>query len=85
MLKGKKIAVIGGGKMGGVIIGGIVSHNLAPACNVTVADKVKERLEELKVLCDPGVRAAVMAMGIELRSFANLPHGHERSVCEEYT
>jgi len=26
-----------------------------------------------------------MAMGIELRSFANLPHGHERSVCEEYT
>ena len=47
MLKGKKIAVIGGGKMGSVIIGGIVSHNLAPACNVTVADKVKERLEEL--------------------------------------
>ena len=48
MLKGKKIAVIGGGKMGGVIIGGIVSRNLAPAGNVTVADKVKERLEELK-------------------------------------
>ena len=45
----------------------------------------QERLEELKVLCDPRVRAAVMAMGIELRSFANLPHGHERSVCEEYT
>lgn len=35
----------------------------------------QERLEELKVLCDPRVRAAVLAMGFELRSFADLPHG----------
>jgi chitin disaccharide deacetylase len=45
----------------------------------------QERLEELKILCDPRVRAALTDNGIELRSFANLPHGHERSVCEEYT
>ena len=35
-----------------------------------------ERLEELRVLCDPRVRAAIMTMGIELRSFTDLPNGH---------
>jgi len=40
----------------------------------------QERLEELKVLCDPRVREALLAKGIELRSFANLPHGRQRSV-----
>ena len=48
MLKGKKIAIIGGGKMGGVIINGIVSRQLAPAANVTVADKVRGCLLGLK-------------------------------------
>lgn len=31
-----------------------------------------ERARELEVLCDPRVRAAIVAEGIELRSFANL-------------
>jgi predicted glycoside hydrolase/deacetylase ChbG (UPF0249 family) len=35
----------------------------------------RERLEELRVLCDPRVRAAIQSMGIELRSFKNLPNG----------
>jgi chitin disaccharide deacetylase len=35
-----------------------------------------ERLKELRVLCDPGVRAAINTMEIELRSFQNLPHEH---------
>ena len=48
MLKGKKIAIIGGGKMGGVIINGIVSRRLAPAGNITVADKVKSCLQQLQ-------------------------------------
>lgn len=48
MLKGKKIAVIGGGKMGGVIIGGIVSHKLVSSGDVIVSDKIKERLQLLK-------------------------------------
>lgn len=30
-----------------------------------------ERAEEVKVLCDPQVRATIVAMGIELRSFSN--------------
>jgi predicted glycoside hydrolase/deacetylase ChbG (UPF0249 family) len=34
-----------------------------------------ERLEELRVLCDPSVRAAIETMGIELRSFQTLPNG----------
>jgi len=32
-----------------------------------------ERVQELEVLCDPRVQAAVKAEGIELRSFAGLP------------
>jgi predicted glycoside hydrolase/deacetylase ChbG (UPF0249 family) len=36
----------------------------------------RERLEELRVLCDPRVRAAIKSMGIELRSFNNLPNEH---------
>jgi predicted glycoside hydrolase/deacetylase ChbG (UPF0249 family) len=35
-----------------------------------------ERLEELRVLCDPRVRAVIKTMGIELRSFKTLPNGH---------
>jgi predicted glycoside hydrolase/deacetylase ChbG (UPF0249 family) len=36
----------------------------------------QERLEELKVLCDPRLRPAIATMGLELRSFADLPHDH---------
>ncbi len=32
----------------------------------------KERLEEFKVLCDPRIRTEIAAMGLELRSFADL-------------
>jgi chitin disaccharide deacetylase len=35
-----------------------------------------ERLEELRVLCDPRVRVAIRTMGIELRSFKTFPNGH---------
>jgi predicted glycoside hydrolase/deacetylase ChbG (UPF0249 family) len=34
-----------------------------------------EREQEVKVLCDPRIHAAVRAMGIELRSFQNFPNG----------
>ncbi len=36
----------------------------------------QERLEELKVLCDPRLRIGVATMGFELRSFADLPYDH---------
>jgi chitin disaccharide deacetylase len=34
----------------------------------------QERLEELRVLCDPRLRTATATMGFELRSFADLQH-----------
>ena len=40
----------------------------------------RERLKERRVLCDPQVRAAITAMGIELCSFISFPNGHVRSV-----
>ena len=48
MLKGKRIAIIGGGKMGEVIAGGIVGNMPVSPSNVTVADVVKERLDFLR-------------------------------------
>jgi chitin disaccharide deacetylase len=39
-----------------------------------------ERVQELSVLCDPKVRAAITAMGIELCAFTSLRHGRARSV-----
>lgn len=50
MLKGKKIGIIGGGKMGSVLIGGVISRNLIPAVHITVSDTILERLEELKTI-----------------------------------
>ena len=47
-MKGKKVAIIGGGKMGEVIAGGILKAGLAQASNVTVTDVVPERLAYLK-------------------------------------
>jgi predicted glycoside hydrolase/deacetylase ChbG (UPF0249 family) len=35
----------------------------------------RERIEEVKVLCDPRVRASITTMGIELCSFLHLPTG----------
>lgn len=40
MLQGKRIAVIGGGKMGSAIVGGILTSQLIAADKVTIADKV---------------------------------------------
>jgi len=48
MIKGKKIGVIGGGKMGGVLVSGIISRELIPAGHVTASDVVKEQRENLK-------------------------------------
>jgi len=47
-MKGKKIAVIGGGKTGEVLAGGIVTGKLLPAGDVTVTDIIPERLDHLK-------------------------------------
>ncbi len=54
MLKGKKIGVVGGGKMGGALIGGIISRGMVEAAALMVADKDEQRLAELAK--DHGVR-----------------------------
>ncbi len=47
MLKGTRIAVIGGGKMGGALIQGMIAGGLVNAETVTVADTDEARLGEL--------------------------------------
>ena len=68
MLKGKRIAIIGGGKMGEVIAGGIVGNMPVSPDHVTVADVVKERLDFLrgkyKVAINPDNRTAVKGADI---------------------
>jgi pyrroline-5-carboxylate reductase len=57
MLKGKKIAVIGGGKMGGALIEGMISGGLVKPEAVTVADTDEARLKELSLGCKVVVTA----------------------------
>ena len=52
MLEGKKIGVVGGGKMGGALVEGMLSRGLLPAAALTVADKDEKRRVEL----DPRLR-----------------------------
>jgi pyrroline-5-carboxylate reductase len=47
MLEGKKIGVIGGGKMGGALIAGMIAKGLVASFAVVVADTDKSRLDEL--------------------------------------
>ncbi|MDA8126003.1 MAG: pyrroline-5-carboxylate reductase [Deltaproteobacteria bacterium] len=47
MLKGKKIGVVGGGKMGGALVAGMLARGLVQAAAVTVADKDEKRRAEL--------------------------------------
>jgi pyrroline-5-carboxylate reductase len=47
MLKGKKIGVIGTGKMGTVLIDALISRIMAPAAAIIASDKDKENLHEI--------------------------------------
>jgi pyrroline-5-carboxylate reductase len=47
MLKGKKITVVGGGKMGGALIEGMISRGMVGVAALTVADTDEKRLGEL--------------------------------------
>jgi pyrroline-5-carboxylate reductase len=47
MLEEKKIGIVGGGKMGGALIEGIISRGMVGASALTVADMDKNRLAEL--------------------------------------
>jgi pyrroline-5-carboxylate reductase len=47
MLEGKRIGVVGGGKMGGALIEGMISRGMVRAAALTVADTDEKRLGEL--------------------------------------
>jgi pyrroline-5-carboxylate reductase len=55
MLKEKKIGIIGSGKMGSVLINGIVSCNLSSPRNITVSDVMKDCLDTVKKTYGVGV------------------------------
>jgi len=48
MLKGKKLAIIGGGKMGSIIAQGIISRKIIASRYITVTDVDAARLEHLR-------------------------------------
>lgn len=48
MLKGKKIAIIGGGKMGSIIAQGLIAHKIVLAKDIVVTDIDAQRLEFLR-------------------------------------
>lgn len=48
MLKGKTVGIIGGGKMGGVLIQGMIDRGIRTAADILVADVDETRLKDLK-------------------------------------
>jgi pyrroline-5-carboxylate reductase len=48
MFKGKKIAIIGGGKMGSILAQGLISRKILPANEITVTDIDAARLDYLR-------------------------------------
>ncbi|MCX5850272.1 MAG: pyrroline-5-carboxylate reductase [Deltaproteobacteria bacterium] len=48
MLKDKKIAIIGGGKMGSIIAQGLITHKIVPAADIIVTDIDTARLDFLR-------------------------------------
>jgi pyrroline-5-carboxylate reductase len=57
MLEGKKIGVVGGGKMGGALVEGMLSRGLLQAAALTVSDKDEKRRAELARAYGVGVTA----------------------------
>ncbi len=57
MFTGKRIAIIGGGKMGSILAQGIISRKILSAQDITVADIDQARLEELHSLLKVKVTA----------------------------
>jgi len=57
MLRGKRIAVVGGGKMGGALVEGMISGGLVKPDAVTVADTDEARRREIARSCKVAVTA----------------------------
>jgi len=48
MFKGKKVAIIGGGKMGSILTRGMITRKILSAQNITVTDIDPARLDDLR-------------------------------------
>lgn len=48
MLKGKKVAIIGGGKMGSIIAQGLIAHKITPAKDIIITDIDRAKLDYLR-------------------------------------
>jgi pyrroline-5-carboxylate reductase len=48
MFKGKKVAIIGGGKMGSILARGMITSKILSAQNITVTDIDPARLDDLR-------------------------------------
>jgi pyrroline-5-carboxylate reductase len=92
MLKKKRVVVIGGGKMGEVIAGGIVGNSLADAQNVTITDVVAERLQYLKKKYGVATtadnktavkKADVVILAVKPQSMAEVLQGISGAVSED--
>jgi len=69
MFAGKKIAFIGGGKMGSILVRGMIRRRIAPSKSITVTDIDQPRLKELAtslkvqarrtLLCWPSSRSSL--------------------------
>ncbi len=68
MLKGKKVAIIGGGKMGSIIAKGIITQKMVPAKDIIVTDidtvKLKALRSSLKLKVSPDNEKAVYGADI---------------------
>jgi len=68
MLKGKKIAIVGGGKMGSIIAQGLIAHKIIFPKNITITDidaaKLDSLRSSLKVTVSPHNEKAVKGADI---------------------
>jgi len=94
MLKGKKIAVIGGGVMGGALVQGIISLSAVSPRSLTVADTDEGRLNELadklKVLTTTDNREAmreadVLLLAVKPQKMGEVLAGLDASLAPEMT
>lgn len=91
MEKSRKICIVGGGKMGGVLTQGILSRGLVSARDVIVSDVIPERLQELAdshgVTTSADNQAAVggadiVILAVKPQSMESVLRGLAGSVCD---
>ena len=79
MFTGKKVAIIGGGKMGGILARGMITRKILSAQNITVTDIDPARLDDLrsslKVQVTGGKKCRHYHSGGQTSKFPGNPQG----------